>query len=49
MLQKETLELRKEELGECHPETLISMGNLASIYQELGHLKKAEMLEKRDI
>ncbi|KAK0478081.1 hypothetical protein EDD18DRAFT_1322645 [Armillaria luteobubalina] len=31
-LQEETLKLRKELLGEHHPDTLKSMGNLASTY-----------------
>ena len=36
---------RKRILGEEHPDTLISMDNLASIYRDQGRLKEAENLE----
>ncbi len=49
MLQRETLKLHKEVLGECHPNTLRSMNNLASTYWNLGQLDKAEVLEKETL
>ena len=36
--------MRKKALGEKHPSTLASMGNLASVYQEQGRWKEAEEL-----
>ena len=41
------VELRREVLGEDHPDTLTSMGNLALIYQRQGRWKEAEELEVR--
>ncbi len=49
MPAKEVFQLCKEVLGDCHHETLTSMSNLASIYQELGQLKEAEMLQKETL
>ncbi len=48
-LEKETLKLRTKVLGEYHPDTLISMGNLALIYKNLGQLEEAEVLEKKTL
>jgi hypothetical protein len=39
------MEKRKHLLGEEHPHTLTSMGNLASIYRDQGKLKEADTLE----
>ncbi|KAJ7712592.1 P-loop containing nucleoside triphosphate hydrolase protein [Mycena metata] len=44
-LQEEVLEEQKQVLGENHPVTLLSMGNLASSYQDLGEHQKAQKLE----
>ncbi|KAJ7736113.1 hypothetical protein B0H16DRAFT_1466819 [Mycena metata] len=38
------LEKRKQVLGEDHPDTLLSMGNLASSYSDLGEHRKAKEL-----
>jgi len=39
--------LRKELLGEKHPDTLMSLNNLGMIYKELGRLSEAlPLLEK---
>ncbi len=46
-LQTKTLKLRREVLGEHHPDTLISMNNLALTYKELGRLEEAEMLKEK--
>ncbi|KAJ7721639.1 P-loop containing nucleoside triphosphate hydrolase protein [Mycena metata] len=51
-LQEEVLEKRKQLLGDSHPDTLLSMGNLASLYSALGEHQKAKelkviVLEKR--
>ncbi|RYO93786.1 hypothetical protein DL763_004271 [Monosporascus cannonballus] len=43
-LQVQATELRKEVLGEKHPDTLTSMGNLASTYCNQGRWKEAELL-----
>src|SRR5690606_714719 len=39
------LNWRRRTLGKSHPDTLTSMGNLASIYCEQGRWKEAEELE----
>ena len=39
-LLEETLKLRKAKLGPDHPETLISMNNLADAYQAAGRLRR---------
>src|SRR5260370_42169013 len=44
-LEVVVLEKRKELWGEDHPDTLLSMGNLASTYRNQGRLKDAEVLE----
>ncbi|QRV95357.1 nephrocystin-3 protein [Ceratobasidium sp. AG-Ba] len=44
-LLKQVLEARKRELGESHPDTLTSMGNLASTYSNQGRWGEAEALE----
>ncbi|KAG4431135.1 hypothetical protein IFR05_013384 [Cadophora sp. M221] len=41
----EGLEIEKKELGADHPDTLISMANLASTYRNQGRWEKAEKLE----
>ena len=41
------METRKRVLGEEHPNTLTSMGNLASTYRQQGRSKEAEELEVR--
>ncbi|KAK3371035.1 hypothetical protein B0T24DRAFT_304761 [Lasiosphaeria ovina] len=43
--QLEAVKLRKAVLGDKHPHTLISMGNLASTYWNQGRWKEAETLE----
>ena len=40
----QVLEIRKRVLGEEHPNTLTSMGNLASTYADQGRWKEAEEL-----
>jgi tetratricopeptide (TPR) repeat protein len=44
-LNVQVMETRKRVLGEEHPDTLRSMGNLASTYQNQGRWKEAEELE----
>ena len=44
-LQVVAMEKRKHLLGEEHPDTLTSMGNLASIYNNQGKWKEVEALE----
>ena len=39
------MEMRKKLLGAEHPHTLLSMGNLASIYCKQGRWNEAEQLE----
>ena len=41
----QVLDMRKKVLGAEHPDTLISMGNLASIYSSQGGWNEAEQLE----
>ncbi|KAB5513496.1 hypothetical protein GE09DRAFT_1179745 [Coniochaeta sp. 2T2.1] len=41
--------VRRELLGEEHPSTLTSMGNLASTYREQGRWKEAESLQAEDL
>ena len=45
MLEVLVMETRKRVLGEEHPDTLMSMDNLAFTYQSQGRWKEAEMLE----
>ncbi|KAF5327971.1 hypothetical protein D9758_017749 [Tetrapyrgos nigripes] len=45
-LEEEVLGVRREELGEHHPDTLTSMANLASTYRARGKLEAAEQLEE---
>ena len=40
------MDSRKRVLDQKHPDTLTSMPNLASTYQNQGHWKEAEDLEK---
>ncbi|KAK6605152.1 TPR domain-containing protein [Botrytis cinerea] len=44
-LDIEVLALRKEVLGEKHPDTIFAMENLASTWWQQGHSEKAEQLE----
>ena len=44
-LEVQVMQTRKRVLGEEHPDTLISIGNLASTYRQQGHWKEAEELE----
>ncbi|KAM0139051.1 hypothetical protein ACHAP3_003319 [Botrytis cinerea] len=44
-LEIEVLALRKEVLGEKHPDTITAMENLASTWWQQGHYEKAEQLE----
>ena len=39
------LDMRKKLLGAEHPDTLLSMANLATTYSDLGNFKEAEELE----
>ena len=39
------MEKMKQVLGDNHPDTLMSMANLASTYRNQGHWKEAEMLQ----
>ena len=41
----QVIEIRKEKLGADHPDTLISMANLAAIYSQQGRQDEAEELE----
>jgi hypothetical protein len=41
----DVLELRKEVLGERHPDTIWSMAELAATYHQQGQSKEAEELE----
>ena len=43
-LYREVLEVRRENLGDRHPDTLISMNNLGLLLQDNGHLAAAELL-----
>ncbi|KAK2755649.1 kinesin light chain [Colletotrichum kahawae] len=43
------METRKKVLGEEHPDTLTSMGNLASTYRNQGRWKEAEELEAKEL
>jgi tetratricopeptide (TPR) repeat protein len=42
-----SLEIREKALGPEHPDTAMSLNNLASIYEEQGQFKDAEPLSKR--
>ncbi|KAJ7765226.1 hypothetical protein B0H16DRAFT_1687411 [Mycena metata] len=44
-LQEEVLEEQKQVLGDHHPDTLLTMGNLANLYSDLGEYQKAKELE----
>jgi tetratricopeptide (TPR) repeat protein len=44
VLSVQVLAMRQKVLGQEHPDTLLSMGNLASLYQYQGQWKKAEVL-----
>ncbi|KAF8351010.1 hypothetical protein F5887DRAFT_1278053 [Amanita rubescens] len=44
-LEVQVMEARKEKLGSHHPDTLTSMGNLASTYRDQGKWDEAEKLE----
>ncbi|KAF9058665.1 hypothetical protein BDP27DRAFT_1343148 [Rhodocollybia butyracea] len=46
VLEEEILMLCKSVIGEHHPDTLTSMGNLATTYQVLGKLESAEKLQE---
>ena len=39
------LDMKKKQLGAEHPDTLLSMANLATTYMYNGDLKEAEQLE----
>jgi tetratricopeptide repeat protein len=41
--------MRKRVLGQEHPSTLTSMGNLASTYQNQGRWKEAKDLQKQEL
>jgi tetratricopeptide (TPR) repeat protein len=41
----QVMEMRKRALGQEHPDTLTSAGNLASMYRDQGRWKEAEKLE----
>lgn len=43
--EKQAMEIRKEVLGPDHPDTLVSMANLAATYARQGRWKDAESLE----
>ncbi|PVF91628.1 hypothetical protein CPB86DRAFT_662119, partial [Serendipita vermifera] len=43
-LQQETLQLRKEILGERHPDTILASANLAGSYHQLGQYQQAKEL-----
>ena len=45
----EVIEARREVLGERHPSTLISEGNLALFYYNKGRLQEAERLSRRTL
>ena len=45
MLEVLVVETMKRVLGEEHPDTLMSMSNLASTYRKQGRRKEAEVLE----
>jgi hypothetical protein len=44
-LQIQVLDARNRILGVEHPDTILTMGNLASTYRELGKYTEAEKLE----
>jgi hypothetical protein len=46
-LEEKVLEVSKRALGEEHPDTLLSMGNLAASYSDLGRLQDAVELEEK--
>jgi hypothetical protein len=46
-LSEQVLQLRKNKLGENHPDTLSSMGNLAIQYSEAGRRTEALELSER--
>ena len=46
-LQEEVYKLRKEQLGESHPDTLVAMNNLAMTYCDLGRLQEALELQEK--
>ena len=46
-LEEKVLEARKRTLGDEHPDTLISMGNLALSYSDLGRRQEAVELEEK--
>jgi hypothetical protein len=43
-LEVQVMKMRKRVLGEEHPDTLLSIGNLASTYSNQGQWKEAEEL-----
>ncbi|KAE9385283.1 hypothetical protein BT96DRAFT_1007192 [Gymnopus androsaceus JB14] len=45
-LRDKVLSVRRQVLGEHHPDTLIAMGDLAATYHALGKLEAAEKLEE---
>ena len=46
VLGEEVLRLRKEILGERHPETIRASSNLAITYRDLGRMEDARVLEE---
>ncbi len=46
---RETLKMRREILGDQHPDTLTSMNNLASLLQAKGELAEAESLHRETL
>jgi tetratricopeptide (TPR) repeat protein len=46
-LNRRALEGWEKELGEDHPNTLISVNNLASVLQDQGRYEEAETLNRR--
>ena len=45
----QVIKTRKRVLGEEHPDTLISMANLASTYSNQGRWKEAEELQRQEL
>ena len=45
-MQVQVVDIRKRVLGEEHPDSLMSMANLASTYQNQSMQKEAETLEE---
>ena len=48
-MYRQTLELKKEVLGDDHPDTLGSMNNLALVFRQQGKYAEAEMLQQQTL